>query len=448
MIHEYRYTREDREKEDFQVPQGHIPVLSVPELDEILAGKDIFIHGPYSQKMAERIAHDMIHKSLEIQENDTVVVATSIGGEQVIGEVLRGLYAIGCKVIYFVNDAVALGQVDDPKVMEAYLRMREDAVDQASKYIATRYEDDPRDRAEIHPNCIDIHKERMREIRKKLTKYPEKLLRCITLLPTEWQARNDGYSFQEYVDLFAKSVDQPWEDVSSSQLAFIKNVLDPGKTIHIFIDEVIEGDPTTSTDLQMSIEGMTFANSVIKRNYPGAEMFSAPVKDSLNGHIYFHGQFVYEGQVMKNIRLKFENGKIIEASAEGNDEAFQSILNTDEGARFIGELGIGTNPGLTEPMFSNGLLVEKVGGTFHLALGQAYEQTSYDDAPVNMDNGNDSKIHWDITCVNNIGNKSRMYVDGKLVRYNGYFLGEEYAAINPELQKMTLDDIDTSLHVL
>ncbi len=196
----------------------------------------------------------------------------------------------------------------------------------------------------------------------------------------------------------------------------------------------------------MSIDGMTFCNSTIDLNYPGSEVFSAPVLHSVNGQIYAEGEYLKDGYLIKNIFLKIENGRIVEAHADSGNEELQAILNRDDqkpgfGSRFFGEVALGTNPGLTRRFF-NSLLNEKVGGSFHMAIGHCYSYNEYDGQPVKVNNGNTedkTSLHWDLTILMHRkpdgSGGGRVIVDGEIIQLDGKFLDPDLAILNPKLKK-------------
>ncbi|HEY8191823.1 MAG TPA: aminopeptidase, partial [Alphaproteobacteria bacterium] len=226
----------------------------------------------------------------------------------------------------------------------------------------------------------------------------------LTVIPTRRDAEIDGLSYEEYTRLFFEMCDQPWEHITRAQAALIKE-LDAGKTLRMTNSD--------GTDVSMSIEGFTFCNSVIAKNVPGSEVFSAPRRDSVNGKVVAKGRFIHDREVIENLTMEFENGHLVRWHAEHGQDAFEHAINLDEGARWVGEIGIGTNPHLKRHV-ANGLLVEKIGGSFHLALGAAYTLTEYAGVPVHVDNGNSSTLHWDITTMLH-GKEGRMYLDGRLI---------------------------------
>ncbi|MCX8052506.1 MAG: aminopeptidase [Armatimonadetes bacterium] len=176
------------------------------------------------------------------------------------------------------------------------------------------------------------------------------------------------------------------------------------------------------TDLTFSIKGIPAIPCVGDRNIPDGEVFTAPVKDSVNGVIQFNAGTIYHGRTFDNIRLVFKNGRIVDAVAS-DTKAINHILDTDEGARYVGEFSLGFNPCITRPM-RDILFDEKIAGSIHLTPGQAYEQA---------DNGNRSKIHWDMVLIqtDEFGG-GEIYFDGELIRKNGRFVPDYLQGLNPE----------------
>jgi aminopeptidase len=143
-----------------------------------------------------------------------------------------------------------------------------------------------------------------------------------------------------------------------------------------------------NVDLKMSIKERTFKEADGKYNFPDGEIFTGPVEDSVNGWIRFGYPAIYGGQEVTDIELWFENGKVVKEKANKGQELLTSLLNTDGGARYLGEWGIGTNYGINR-FTKNMLFDEKLGGTIHLAVGASYPETG---------GKNDSGVHWDMLC--------------------------------------------------
>ena len=164
------------------------------------------------------------------------------------------------------------------------------------------------------------------------------------------------------------------------------------------------------TDSRLGIAGRTFEVAEGAHNMPDGEFFTGPIEDATEGEVNFHLPATIGGREVVGVRLRFEGGKVVDASAERGEEYLISLLDTDEGSRILGELGIGTNYGITKGTRSI-LLDEKIGGTIHLAVGASYPETG---------GVNDSAVHTDLVCDLRKGGK--IEVDGKIVQENGKFL--------------------------
>lgn len=176
------------------------------------------------------------------------------------------------------------------------------------------------------------------------------------------------------------------------------------------------------TDLTFSIKGIPAIVCAGDCNIPDGEVYTAPIKNSINGTLAYNAPTIYHGVPFDGVKFRFENGKIVEAHCNGNEDALNKILNTDEGARFIGEFALGVNPYVLNPM-RDILFDEKIAGSFHMTPGQCYEE-----AP----NGNSSAIHWDLVCIQRAEyGGGEIYFDGKLIRKDGIFTAPELAVLNP-----------------
>jgi aminopeptidase len=252
-----------------------------------------------------------------------------------------------------------------------------------------------------------------------------------TVIPSEFDAARDGIPHDEYIRHYLEMCDQPLDYDDTPQRELIKE-LNAASTLRFTNDD--------GTDVSMSLidhdgRHFTFCNSTNKRNVPGSEAFSAPRRDSVNGVIVAKGKHPLRGdgaQTIRHLTMWFENGKIVRfktASAE-EDASFQSHLDRDPNNYYIGEIGIGTNPYLKAHV-ANTLLVEKIGGQFHVALGGCYTLTDYVGDPVHVNNGNHTENgdHWDIATML-YGRGGRIYLDGRMIMNNGKFIDEKYAVLN------------------
>ncbi|HLU12300.1 MAG TPA: aminopeptidase [Oceanobacillus sp.] len=228
-----------------------------------------------------------------------------------------------------------------------------------------------------------------------------------TLYPTEGQAQDAGMSLEEYEDFVFKACfadkDDPvaeWRKVAETQEQKI-NWLKGKKSVRL------QGP---NIDLELSIEGRTFINACGERNMPDGEIFTGPVEDSVNGWVKFTYPSIVQGRAVEGIELKFEQGKVVQASAQKHEDLLFAQLDADAGSRYLGEFAIGTNFGIDK--FTGQILFdEKIGGTVHMAVGLGYPDTG---------SKNKSSVHWDMIC--DMRTDSTIHVDGELFYQNGQFV--------------------------
>ncbi len=176
------------------------------------------------------------------------------------------------------------------------------------------------------------------------------------------------------------------------------------------------------TDLKMSIKNIPAVPCDGKLNIPDGEVFTAPVRNSVNGTLQYNARTIYQGVVHDQVRFEFAEGKIVKATST-NTEHLNKVLDSDEGGRYIGEFAIGFNPFVTEPMLDI-LFDEKIAGSFHFTPGQAYEEA---------DNGNKSAIHWDIVCLQDAEHGGgEIWFDNEMIRKDGLFVVDDLKGLNPE----------------
>jgi aminopeptidase len=177
------------------------------------------------------------------------------------------------------------------------------------------------------------------------------------------------------------------------------------------------------TDLRFSIRGVGAVPCAGRCNIPDGECYSAPVRESVEGVLQYNTATLYQGTVYSNVRFEFERGKIVKASCDGDSERLNSILDADEGARYIGEFSLGFNPSILHPILDT-LFDEKIAGSFHFTPGQCYEEA---------ENGNRSQVHWDIVCIQrpDFGGGTVSF-DGEVIRRDGLFVASDLNGLNPD----------------
>lgn len=228
-----------------------------------------------------------------------------------------------------------------------------------------------------------------------------------TLFPTQAYAQDANMSLAEYEHFVyrADHVEQEGDPVVYWQGVGIQQAKAIGRLEGA--EQVRVQGP--SCDLTLSVEGRRFMNASGRNNMPDGEIFTAPVEESANGWVEFTYPAVYQGRSVGGIRLVFEEGRVAEASAETGQDLLEELLETDAGSRYLGEFAIGTNYGVDRHTGTT-LFDEKIGGTFHLALGRGYPQTG---------SQNESAIHWDMVC--DLRRDSEITVDGVRFYKDGAF---------------------------
>ena len=227
------------------------------------------------------------------------------------------------------------------------------------------------------------------------------------LYPTNAYAQDSDMSLAEYEDFLYGAclgdINDPigyWKKFSARQQKIVE-WLKGKKQIHV---------TAPGTDLSLSVEGRTFINCDGHENMPDGEVFTGPVEESINGHVLFSYPSIENGREVSGIRLWFENGRVVKATAEKNEDFLLKTLDTDPGARGVGEFAFGTSQGINR--FTRQILFdEKINGSFHMALGASYPETG---------GKNESAIHWDMICDMRDGGK--VTVDGQLMYQDGKFV--------------------------
>jgi aminopeptidase len=229
---------------------------------------------------------------------------------------------------------------------------------------------------------------------------------CSTLWPTPASAQLAGMELEEFAAFVSGALflDQPdpvaaWGGLRQFQDRLIKR-LEKARELRIQAD---------GTDLTLSVKGRTWVNSDGRRNMPSGEVFTGPVETSASGTVRFDVRSAPAGVEVEGVVMTFRDGEVLSARADVGDAYLQQVLATDDGARRLGEVGIGTNFGITRPVGAI-LFDEKIGGTVHLALGRSYPETG---------GRNTSAVHWDLIC--DLRKGGSLSADGELIQADGVF---------------------------
>ncbi len=355
--------------------------------------------------MDERIeehARILVEWSTKIKEGDNVVIRASEEAKELVIALKKEVAKKGGKpiTIYSSNEA-----------NRAYFKNFEGEFETPEHVLAMMEETDVLIGIGSDPNLRamnDVSGKKLAEYSKAHRPIQEVQLSkrwCGTQHPTNAQAQLAGMSLDEYKDFVYSAVLRDWQEVHDLQ-EDLKEKLDEGKEVYI---------KGPDTELTMSIDGMIGVNSDGENNMPSGEVFTAPVIDSVEGEILFDKPLIHQGREINGVKLKFEGGKVVEYSAEQNEEALKDILETDDGAKRLGELGIGTNRGI-DIFTKNMLFDEKMGDTIHLALGRSYPRCVGEDREQN-----ESAVHVDMIKDMSEG---ILKIDDEVIMDNGKFFWE------------------------
>jgi aminopeptidase len=251
----------------------------------------------------------------------------------------------------------------------------------------------------------------MKHMRPVLDHRVKKTKWCVLRWPSGSMAQQAGMSTEAFEDFYFKVCLLDYKALVPAMNA-LKKLMDKTDQVHI---------KGPGTDLRFSIKGIPSLISAGNYNVPDGEVFTSPVKDSVEGVIQYNAPTIYQGIPFDSIRLEFSKGKIVKADAGAKTKELNKILDSDEGARYIGEFALGLHPHILQPM-RDILFDEKIAGSFHFTPGQAYEDA---------DNGNRSQVHWDMVCIQRPDcGGGEIWFDGKLIRKNGKFLPKALEKLN------------------
>jgi aminopeptidase len=295
---------------------------------------------------------------------------------------------------------------------EAHARVTKDLeffrMKKMQAYIAVRGSENVSENSDVASDRMSLYS---RVIRPVLNYRVNKTRWCVLRWPTPSMAQAAGMSTEAFENLYF--------DVCTMDYRRMARAMAPLEKRMRKADRVHLKGP--GTDLRFSIKGIGAAMCKGDRNIPDGEVFSCPVKDSVNGHIQFNAPTLYSGTKFENVYLEFRDGKIIKATAN-NTRRLNEILDTDPGARYVGEFSLGFNPYILNPMCDI-LFDEKIAGSLHFTPGQAYE---------NCDNGNRSAVHWDMVLIQRPEwGGGEVWFDDELIRKDGVFLPKDLKPLNP-----------------
>ncbi|ELZ30419.1 leucyl aminopeptidase (aminopeptidase t) [Halogeometricum pallidum JCM 14848] len=350
-------------------------------------------------------AQTIAEHSTGIESGDNVVVAAPAAAEELVVALHEECAERGANPVYTSSSS---------RASRAFLRNREGdfetpehllaMYEEMDVYIAVRGDANASETADVDPETNAAYRRAMQPVlQERLSK-----TWCLTQFPTPGNAQLAGMSTDGYQNFVWDAVSLDWDEQYEHQQRMVE-ILNDAEEVRIAAGE--------ETDVTMSVAGNTAINDKGEKNLPGGEVFTAPVRDSVEGEVHFDMPLYRQGREIEDVRVRFEDGRVESHSAGRNEEVLDGVFDTDEGARYLGELGIGMNRAI-DTFTYNMLFDEKMGDTVHMAVGSAYPDTVGEENEVNQ-----SAEHVDM--ILDMSEDSVIEVDGDVVQRNGTFVFED-----------------------
>ena len=363
----------------------------------------------------EKLAAGLTGFSTELKKGERVFIDAFDVPDAMVIALVRAARARGALPYVAVHRArvtreLMLGATEEQFSAHAAVELKR--MQQMDAYIALRGSDNIFETSDVPSEKVQLVARVMKPVldhRVNDTKW------VVLRWPTSAMAQQAGMSTEKFEDFYFDVCTLDYSRMIPGMRA-LKKVMDETDRVHI---------KGPGTDLQFSIKGIGSRECGGQRNIPDGEVFSCPVKDSVEGYVQYNAPTVYLGTSFDGIRLGFKRGRIVEATAStpASTKRLNEILDSDPGARYIGEFAIGFNPHIREPM-RDILFDEKIAGSFHFTPGQAYE---------GVGNGNKSQVHWDMVCIQRPDyGGGEIWFDGKLIRKDGLFVPKALQKLNPD----------------
>jgi aminopeptidase len=361
---------------------------------------------------AEALAQIMVRYSTEVAEGDVTVIQSTTNAEPLVQAVYEEvLRAGGLPIVQLGTEgaAPAFYELASEAQLEWIPPTSQWVADNADVRIGIMADTNARELSQVDPK----RQARVQKARKPLLDAAMKRSAagdyrwCLTLFPTQAYASEAGMSLAAYEDLFYSACLATDPDPvtawarQSDEVKRLAEWMQGKEEVHV---------RAPGTDIRLGVAGRTFIPCYGDRNMPDGEFFTGPVEDAVDGEVTFSFPAAYGGREVAGVRFRFEGGKVVDASAEQGEAFLIEMLDTDDGARRLGELGIGTNYGI-ETGTKEILLDEKIGGTVHMAIGASYPESG---------GVNESAVHWDFVC--DLRQGGSIVADGVEVQRDGAFV--------------------------
>ncbi|MCK5734869.1 MAG: aminopeptidase [Spirochaetaceae bacterium] len=370
------------------------------------------MHDPRNDKLADII----VNHSLELKKGEKVLIqGTGFSSEPLVKAIIKAAKSVGALPVYkFESQETQREWLKDanPELIELAADADAYQMKMMDAFVGFTAPENALELSDLPSETMRLYKE----------KYQGPVHMKIRLPNTRWVVlRYPTAAFAQSAEMSQEGFEDWFYKVCTVDYKKMERAMEPLKALMEQTDSVRIIGPG-KTDISFSIKDIPVIPCAGKVNLPDGEIYTAPVKESVNGVIAYNTSSILDGFKYTNIRFRFENGKIVEASAN-DKQRINTVLDIDEGARYIGEFAIGVNPYVDHPVNST-LFDEKIRGSIHFTPGN-----SYDDAF----NGNKSSLHWDIVLLQEEQNDGgEIWFDDVLIRKNGRFTLQELEGLNPE----------------
>ncbi|NLL55737.1 MAG: aminopeptidase [Clostridiales bacterium] len=362
----------------------------------------------------DKLADILINYSCQLKEGQNILIEATGIPYEMVNALIEKTYSVGAYPFVEIYDNKIKHALLSGMTKELATRMQEfDArrMEKMHAYIGIRGGNNSMELADIDKGIMQTYAKYYsypvhHELRVNKTNW------VVLRWPTEGMAQLAKMSTKAFEDFYF--------DVCTLDYGKMDKAMNPLEELMKKTDKV--RITAKDTDLTFSIKGIGAQKCAGQRNIPDGEIYTAPVKDSVNGYVHYNAPSIENGMEFKDVRLEFKDGKIIKATSS-DTTACNKIFDTDEGSRYIGEFAIGVNPYITKPM-GDILFDEKISGSIHFTPGSCYED---------CDNGNQSAVHWDLVLIQTPEyGGGEIYFDDVLIRKDGRFVLPQLLCLNPE----------------
>jgi aminopeptidase len=379
--------------------------------DVVFARVSSYVQGIMTDPRYAKLANLLVKYSIELTKNERVLLEMIDVPDDFTIQLMRAARQAG---------GIPLVEIRRTRVTREVMRQTSPAhaalvravelsrMKRVQAYIAVRGADNANESADVAPRLMALYAKTVRPV----TDYRINKTRwCVLRWPSPSMAQAANMSTEAFENFYFEVCTMNYPKMARAMIP-LQKLMNRTDRVHL---------KSPGTDLQFSIKGIGALLAEGKRNIPDGEVFSCPVKKTVQGVIQYNTPTIYAGTKFENVRLEFKDGRIVQASSN-NDKRLNEILDTDGGARYVGEFSLGFNPYILNPMCDT-LFDEKIAGSLHFTPGQAYKQA---------DNGNRSAVHWDMVLIQRPEwGGGEVWFDGQLIRKDGLFLPRELRPLNP-----------------